>query len=373
VNGLPNSGSLSAPESPASDAILAKFRDITSALLEAIRNFTEGSEGKNSAAFKAELDQYLPRLKETSDVQELSEIEESLKKLIFCQREEERTYHQNQYFEFSKIVETLLAGINDFTSDNSEFNNRLGVNLSQIGRAAESANLKEIRYRIHQMVSNAKQVLEEKQEHNSEKQRELLQRVEALESQLSKAEEEILTDGLTEVYNRRAFDKRIREEVKRNQAREPDLGLLLFDIDHFKNVNDTHGHPIGDRVLVALAKHARTVFRIDDFIARYGGEEFSVLLRAPSIEIVWEVAERLRVSIAQREFRYQENSGGSKTLQITISGGVAWFRDGDTHESLILRADQCLYLAKQNGRNQIRQEVDLDKVNLEDMPPLSHP
>ena len=96
--------------------------------------------------------------------------------MIFCQREEERTYHQNQYSEFSKIVETLIAGINDFTSDNSKFNDQLGVNLSQIGRAAESANIKEIRYRIHQMVSNAKQVLEEKQEHDSEKQGELLQK-----------------------------------------------------------------------------------------------------------------------------------------------------------------------------------------------------
>ena len=156
VNGLPNSGGLSAPESPASDTILAKFRDITSALLEAIRNFTEGSGGKNSATFKAELDRYLSRLKETSDVQELSEIEESLEKLIFCQREEERMYHHNQYSEFSKIVEILIAGINDFTSDNSKFNDRLGVNLSQIGRAAESENIKEIRYRIHQIVSNAK-------------------------------------------------------------------------------------------------------------------------------------------------------------------------------------------------------------------------
>ena len=361
IDNSPDSGDLLRPESQEYDATLAKLRDIISTLIDAIRHFTENSEEINSEKFKMQLDYHLAQLRKTSDVQVLTEIEETIKTLIFRQREAENAYTQSHHAEFSKIVETLIEGINELTSDNSNFNNQLDVSLSQVGRAAELENLKQIRYQIRQVVAKAKRVLQEKQERDGEKQQELSQKVEALESQLSQAEAEIRIDGLTKVFNRRAFDERIQEEVRRSQVLERGFGLVLFDIDHFKHVNDTHGHPIGDRILIALAKHAKVVFRVDDFIARYGGEEFAVILQASSIEIVQHAAERLRESIAQKEFRYQQD-GRTNALKISISGGVAWFRDRDTDMSLIGRADQCLYLAKGTGRNQIRIESDLDKV-----------
>ena len=236
--------------------------------------------------------------------------------------------------------------------------------MSQIGRVVELENLKQMRQAVAQRVINAKKTLQEKTRLDNERQKELSEKVEHLEEKLNEAEEEMLLDGLTQVFNRRAFDKRIKEEVGRGKVLGASFGLLLIDIDHFKNVNDTHGHPIGDRLLMALARDAKNALRVDDFVARYGGEEFVMILPGPSIDVVFEVADRIRETVAKKEFRYKKTDDGRiETFGVTISGGIAWYRQEDTPESLTTRADQCLYLAKNSGRDQIRIESDLEKAD----------
>jgi diguanylate cyclase len=341
-----------------SNLAVYKLKDIISTLLDAIRLFTENNEELNTDEFKVQLDQNLARLRKTSDVQELAEIEETLKTLIFRQREAEKNYRQNQHTEYSKIIATLVEGINNLTSDNDDFNNRLDVSLSLIGRVVELDDLKQIRQQITQRVLKAKQTVQEKIQHDSENHKALSQKVEDLETRLNKAQEEVVTDSLTQVFNRRAFDERIQNEVERSKLLDQGFGLVMFDIDRFKNINDRHGHQVGDRLLAAIAKQAKIVFRVDDFVARYGGEEFAVIIHGPSINSAQNAAERLRDAIARTGFRY-EKDGKVEILQITISGGVAWCRSGDTVESLIRRADQCLYLAKRTGRDRICVESEL--------------
>lgn len=160
-----------------------------------------------------------------------------------------------------------------------------------------------------------------------------------------------ITDPLTKVYNRRFFDEAITNEVKRaNRTCQP-LAVIMVDIDHFKSINDTHGHQVGDKCLFLVAKTLRQqMARSMDLVARFGGEEFVLLLTATPKEKALLVAEKVRRAI---EKLVVLNKGMPIELRVSL-GVAAWIPDQDeSHEQLIKAADDALYLAKRNGRNQV--------------------
>ena len=164
------------------------------------------------------------------------------------------------------------------------------------------------------------------------------------------AEELSRHDELTGLKNRRAFfeqGKQILEQSKR--FRHP-ISMIMMDIDHFKSINDNHGHSVGDMVLRAVAKPLQRMVREIDIVARMGGEEFTFMLPETGLEEATSLAERLRSEI---EALAVENNGHQ--IRITASFGVVTCKDGDKDiEALLTEADDALYLAKKNGRNQIR-------------------
>jgi diguanylate cyclase (GGDEF)-like protein len=156
-------------------------------------------------------------------------------------------------------------------------------------------------------------------------------------------------DALTGAFNRR----RLEEEATRLKARcirsGETLAVMMIDIDHFKSINDLYGHPVGDEVLRRLANIAQTCIRPDDYFARYGGEEFCILLCSTTENEAWELAERLRQVYAKSTLNI-----GEKSINITVSIGVADSTlIGLEFTSLVSAADQALYRAKQEGRNQV--------------------
>jgi diguanylate cyclase (GGDEF)-like protein len=164
-------------------------------------------------------------------------------------------------------------------------------------------------------------------------------------------EKQAVTDQLTTLYNRRAFASMGEKEVGRARRYQRPLALILFDIDHFKNVNDTHGHLVGDQVLRILAEKVTRTTRSTDIVCRYGGEEFIVLMPEAGREEALAMAERLREMVSGITV---VTPGG--TLFLTISLGVAELGSGneETLETLILRADRAMYQAKAAGRNTVR-------------------
>lgn len=156
-----------------------------------------------------------------------------------------------------------------------------------------------------------------------------------------------VTDGLTGLYNRRHFLERLSLEFNRLSRHSSSLSLLLLDIDHFKKINDTYGHPAGDDVLKGVAGIIREAIRNIDIPARYGGEEFAVLLPDTNKEGAMRMAERLRSSIGKRRFSFE-----GKEIPVTASIGIATSpSDARTKEELIGKADEALYRAKGEGRN----------------------
>lgn len=152
-------------------------------------------------------------------------------------------------------------------------------------------------------------------------------------------------DGLTGLFNREALFRRLEAALKRPSR----VSVLLLDIDNFKELNDTHGHLVGDMVLQGLADELDSHVRACDVCARYGGEEFVVVLEGGSIEVVECIAERIRASFADRLFDV-----GSETVGRTVSVGVAVAQPRDTAVTLLGRADAAMYLAKRSGKDLVQ-------------------
>lgn len=166
-----------------------------------------------------------------------------------------------------------------------------------------------------------------------------------------KLEELSVRDSLTGLYNRRELERRLHEEVQRAHRYQRPLSVMMLDIDHFKSVNDRHGHQAGDEVLITVADLIQLNVRPVDLVCRYGGEELTVILPETDEQGANMVAERIRGTVEESITTTPQGD----MVHVTISIGFATFpRHGDTAAALIHAADQALYLAKQEGRNLVR-------------------
>lgn len=178
------------------------------------------------------------------------------------------------------------------------------------------------------------------------------------EQELRKAQAELQrlahTDPLTGLNNRRLFMERLDEEVRRIERHAGALSVVILDLDHFKTINDSHGHDAGDRVLAAVAEQVRVVKRGTDVAARIGGEEFALLLPATDTTGAAQLADRLCGAIRRLDTTPLLGNGAATTLAVTASLGFATMRHGDPAlQSLLKRADEALYRAKHGGRDRV--------------------
>jgi diguanylate cyclase (GGDEF)-like protein len=178
-----------------------------------------------------------------------------------------------------------------------------------------------------------------------------IQLVRNLTGHVTRTHRRAITDAMTRLYNVGFFTERLSMELERARATGDPVSLVIFDVDHFKNYNDTQGHQEGSEALVRVAEILRATSRRGDVIARYGGEEFVVLLYGAAREEALRFGESLRLAIEHADF-----AGGPQqpTGRLTISGGIASFpSDAGDAQELITIADRNLYTAKQTGRNRI--------------------
>lgn len=171
---------------------------------------------------------------------------------------------------------------------------------------------------------------------------------ETLSARSDSLQQAALTDGLTGMQNRRYFDDALREYLLEFRRIDKPIGLMILDLDHFKQVNDTHGHDVGDEVLRAVAKCLRDMTRYHDVVARLGGEEFAVVAPNMTEDQLLKLAERIRRDIASRPV-----TAGNIRLKVTTSVGIAIWDGKETADEFYRRADKQLYQAKRQGRNRV--------------------
>ncbi len=155
-------------------------------------------------------------------------------------------------------------------------------------------------------------------------------------------------DGLTNLANKRYFNELLTKEISRVKRHQDTFSIMMMDIDHFKKVNDQYGHPAGDYVLKQIADILQGNVRQEDLLARFGGEEFICLLTNAKVKAGAKIAEKMRQLVAEHQFLWDQIQ-----IPVTMSFGLTEFQNSDTNETLIERADQKLYEAKNKGRNRV--------------------
>lgn len=245
---------------------------------------------------------------------------------------------------------------------NSEtLNTQLVGEIKAMGETVEaSGDLQQIRQQVRRRLDSIDRHLQEFRQREAtfvaanrartEQMRSRIFELEAeakrLQTQLQDEQRLSTIDALTRIANRQAYEKRIEEELHRWRRFKQATCLAVWDVDHFKRINDTYGHRAGDRVLQVVAECFAGRIRNTDFVARYGGEEFVMILPGTPLEDATQLIEKMRVAIAAIGFHFR-----GSPVSITVSSGVTALLPEDSAEVAFDRADQALYRAKQTGRN----------------------
>jgi diguanylate cyclase len=226
-------------------------------------------------------------------------------------------------------------------------------------RLLTATNRDQVKTIVGFLVNSTQQM---RDSNNALEQRLMLSKAEisSLQQSLEAIRAESLTDPLTGLGNRKYFDRSINLAVQNALASGEPLSLLMFDIDHFKSFNDTYGHLTGDQVLRLVATSLKQTIKGQDITARYGGDEFAVLLPNTALRQALTVADHIRRAVMSKELK--KKSTGEVLGRVTISIGVSMLKPGDDTDSLIERADACLYAAKRAGRNRVVCEADPEYV-----------
>lgn len=244
---------------------------------------------------------------------------------------------------------TLTTNRQDFENVSREINGIIEV--SAAGGEGEASGLL-------RTVAELARRIEEKTAHLSAELASLQQRVAEVETHAERWRERALTDALTRLPNRRAGEAALTRAISAASNNcSKHCCVAMVDIDHFKQINDTYGHAVGDAVLRFVAYTIRKNLRAEDFVARWGGEEFLVIFSQTDLLVAQEYCERLRKEIQGRRFTLRDS--GKPIGQITVSIGLTGVTSPDSPANVLERADRALYAAKASGRNTIRLERGL--------------
>ena len=266
----------------------------------------------------------------------------------FEQARSQETLHLNQYIlGLRSLLWSSLNQVMDQLSVMNKESDQLDSIKDKMIRALDSDDILQLKLAVKDWVVLQNQMSQERKRLSSETQANFQRQLSRLQNELYITQTELKLDGLTQVYNRKAFDGEITKTLQIAQLSGRTSCLLIFDIDHFKNVNDTYGHPIGDKVLQQFAKMIVQNFPSrTDFVARYGGEEFVVLMSDSDLKEASEKAARFVAVLRKTTMTF-----GTVFLRITVSIGVAGSRPYEKTDDWIKRADVLLYQAKEEGRD----------------------
>lgn len=244
----------------------------------------------------------------------------------------------------AKVVDKTLAQITKAKNVASECASDLSGSQEELGGYSDIAELKMI---VSNILSNT-QTLTTTSENLKRDLEKSSQEIEQLKTELEMVKEMSRTDGLTGLLNRRTFDQELEKICRQQQY---NVGLILFDLDHFKNINDTMGHIVGDKVLQYFSQMLNKYAGDKHIAARYGGEEMIMIVFDKTNNEIIDFSNKIRVELADSRLKHKKDN--SVIGPITVSVGISFFQAGDTPNSFLDRADQGLYSSKDAGRNRV--------------------
>jgi len=263
----------------------------------------------------------------------------------------ERIAHKRIFQEVQGVIDELAAYVREAGGDMSQQGGKL---QTLAGRLEDENDLDVVRNLVNFLVSATRDILGTSNR-MEKKLAETTREVDALREKMVRLKTQALTDALTGLVNRWGLEKQLRGDMDRAKSDQTDLCLVMADIDHFKKINDTYGHLVGDNVIKMFAATLMDFFKDRDRVIRYGGEEFLVVLPACPLTKAVSLSEKLKAFLGTMKWK-RKGTGGTLG-KITLSFGVARYRYDEPMAAFIQRADNALYLSKTNGRNQVTTEA----------------
>lgn len=270
----------------------------------------------------------------------------------FCRKQTANDTVADVGIKMQEEIQKLASLLDHTGTDTAAYGKTLNAFAIQLDKGEVSTQLKT----LLAGVAAATRAIEQRNRNLEAQLAQSSEEVKTLRGRIDSIRLESLTDPLTNLANRRAFDEKIEEAVAEALAEGHDLSVLIGDVDHFKKFNDTWGHATGDQVLRLVAQCFKANTKGRDTAARYGGEEFVVVMPHTSLTNAVTVANQIRLAVESKKI--VKRSTGETLGAITVSVGAARYRPGESITDLLNRADQCLYAAKRNGRNRTVNEEE---------------
>jgi len=326
------------------------YRDVILTLLVLLKDFALDIAEIQTDRYRASLDQFAEPVREQEAPRRLLSRFDRQKSVITGFIDDQKRYIEERETELRHIIDLLTRAMVSVDVENDAYHRKILEQSEKMEQITRLDDIRKIKSALEKEVQTLRETVRHKQDGEQARIESLAGQVKILRQELELAKEESLRDGLTGTYNRRAFDDQLQSLVERNLLHRQDFALLVLDIDDFKKVNDTYGHPVGDRVLLAVANTCNQMVRSDDFLARYGGEEFVMLLPGASRRNAAKKGKQICKTIHATRYTLEQGDP-DETLSLTVSIGVTAFKRGDTAAMVIERADQALYKAKKAGKN----------------------
>ncbi len=328
------------------------------ALLQFIKDFSLDIQEIKSEVFKKDINELKAKFKRDEKLKKTQSSFHKHKKRIRKFIDRQKQYLAEREKELKDIIDLLTNAMVTLDTDNQQYHQKIYEQSEKIEQITRLDDIKKVKQALINEIETIRKTVRDKQERDNKQLKILSKQVSTLNLELKKAKVDSVTDGLTGIYNRKAFDGYINERVQQNTMTRTSFAILMVDIDNFKNVNDSYGHSTGDRVLLALAHKCRSLIRHEDFIARYGGEEFIIVLPNVSLRNAVKKANLICKAISDTCYSLEDVKAGH-ILSITVSIGISTYQEGDTAKTVIDRADRALYIAKRAGKNRVVSENEL--------------
>lgn len=340
--------------------VINKAKDIICEILQIINKYSDNRIVPKNKDLDTFITNHTQEIKASSTLEAFTNIKGEINRAIPPHLERARDLIKVKFDELKSLINELGKDFESITNDNTNFTGQINNSISIIEKTIELDEIKEIRKRMTDEIGIVRETIKRKQDRDIKVINMLSCKVRTLDNELVSAKEETLIDGLTQLYNRKAFDRKLKEAFENNSMQKNSFALIMGDIDYFKKLNDDYSHTVGDEALKKVANSIKEAFRLNDFVARYGGEEFIVIVDNINRRSVINLCERVRTNIESLNFKIED-----ETIPISISIGVAFCKESDTPETLLNRADKSLYLAKQSGRNLVKTEEQLAETELQ--------
>ena len=326
------------------------FLHTIEAMLHFLKSFALDLDEIKSDHFKALIDDLAKQYSSSEKPKRIELQFEHQKANIINFIELQHKYIADRENELRDIIDLLTKAMASFDVGNRDFYQRVYNQSEKMERITLLNDIKKIKSALQHEVQQMCEIVDLKKDQDRRQLQQLSGQVDSLRQELEKTRAQSMTDSLTGVYNRQAFNEALTDLMVRCRAMNHDFSLLMVDMDDFKKINDTYGHLIGDRVLVAFCQKCRKYIRGDDVLARFGGEEFAILLPGASLENALRKGRQICDAIASARYQVASIDQDSGDFSVTVSIGVTLFKKTDTSETIIERADKALYKAKKSGK-----------------------